>query len=51
MTKKHGVMYGVKKRRKRVQYFASEFERNMNAKVLSDLGYRVRKLKPKEKVV
>lgn len=40
-----------KAKRIRVSYHASEFSRNSEAKVLSDMGYKVRKLKPKTKTV
>ena len=35
----------------KVAFFPDAFSRNLDAKILTDQGYKVRKLKPKGKVV
>lgn len=49
--KRFGIMYGVKGRRKKAETFASDYERNMNAKAVAAIGLRVRKFtrKPADK--
>jgi hypothetical protein len=51
MAVKFGLMYGIVKRRKKVAFYATKKGRDREAKVLSDLGFKVRKLKPKGKAI
>lgn len=41
--KRFGLMYGNAKRRKKVETFTSDFERNRAAKAYTQIGFRVRK--------
>lgn len=47
-TRKFGLLFGNKGRRKKVEYHDTEFGRNMSAAAHTSAGYRVRKFKVKE---
>lgn len=49
---KYGVAFRPKGRKKiKVSFHDTEYSRNAEAKVLSDSGYKIRKLKPKMRAV
>lgn len=45
--KRFGLMYGNAKRRKKVETFTSDFERNSAARAYTQIGFRVRKFERK----
>ncbi len=45
---RYGIAYKTKTGRAKFEWFPSEFERNMNAKSLRDLGFKVRHIKKGE---
>lgn len=47
MTAKHGLMFGNKGRRKKVEFFTDKFYRNSVAASLKGAGFRVRKFERK----